>query len=104
MTSCILTVIKNEHEYLDEWIQYHLNLGIDHIFIFEDIDSDSHEEICKKYDKVTLDSVTAVLDEKSRIEAKEVKELNKYSVQHTYFRNGLNFLKKLIQTNMIGVL
>ena len=40
MKSCILTVIKNEHEYLDEWIKYHLDLGIDHIFIFEDIDSD----------------------------------------------------------------
>lgn len=96
MTSCILTVIKNEHQYLDEWIKYHLDLGVNHIFIFEDIDSDSHKEICDKYgDSVTLDSVTAVLDEKSRIEAKEVKELNKYSVQHTYFRNGLNFLKKL---------
>ena len=96
MTSCILTVIKNEHQYLDEWIKYHLDLGINHIFIFEDIDSDSHKEICDKYgDNVTLDSVTAVLDEKSRIEAKEVKELNKYSVQHTYFRNGLKFLKKL---------
>ena len=96
MTSCILTVIKNEHQYLDEWIKYHLDLGVNHIFIYEDIDSDSHKEICDKYgDSVTLDSVTAVLDEKSRIEAKEVKELNKYSVQHTYFRNGLNFLKKL---------
>ena len=96
MKSCIFTVIKNEHEYLDEWIKYHLDLGIDHIFIFEDIDSDSHKEICDKYgDSVTLDSVTAVLDEKNRIEAKEVKELNKYSVQHMYFRNGLNMLKKL---------
>ena len=35
MKSCIFTVIKNEHEYLDEWIKYHLDLGIDHIFIFE---------------------------------------------------------------------
>ena len=37
MKSCIFTVIKNEHEYLDEWIKYHLDLGIDHIFIFEKI-------------------------------------------------------------------
>lgn len=94
-TSCILTVIKNEHEYLDEWIRYHLNLGIDHIFILEDTDSDSHKEICDRYgDKVTLDSVVAVLDERSRIEAKEVKELKKWSVQHLYFRNGLLYLQK----------
>lgn len=95
MKSSILTVIKNEHQYLDEWITYHLNLGIDHIFILEDTDSDSHKEITDKYgDKVSLDSVLVVLDERSRIEAKEVKELNKYSVQHMYFRNGLNYLKK----------
>ena len=35
--------------YLDEWIRYHLDLGIDHIFIFEDIDSDSHKDITDKY-------------------------------------------------------
>ena len=60
MKNCILTVIKNEHEYLDEWIQYHLNLGIDYIFIFEDIDSDSHKKITDKYDKVFLKNITFV--------------------------------------------
>lgn len=49
MKTCILTIIKNEHQYLDEWIQYHLNLGIDALFIYEDIDSDSHLEIAQKY-------------------------------------------------------
>lgn len=94
--SCILTVIKNEQEYLDEWIKYHLDLGINHIFILEDIDSDSHKEICDKYgDKVTLDSVLSVFDTEEQIEeAKSVKELNKYSVQHPYFRNGLDMLKE----------
>ena len=96
MKSCILTVIKNEHEYLDEWIKYHLDLGIDHIFILEDTDSDTHKFICDKYgDKVSLESVLIVLSEKDIIEAKEVKELKKYSVQHMYFRNGLNYIKRL---------
>ena len=95
MKLCILTVIKNEHPYLDEWIKYHLDLGIDHIFILEDIDSDSHKEITKKYGhKVSLDSVSLVLDETELKEAKEVKALNKYSVQHIYFRDGLNYLQR----------
>ena len=94
-TSCILTIIKNEHQYLDEWIKYHLDLGIDHIFILEDIDSDSHKEITDKYrDRVSLDSVLSVLNEAQRKEAKQVKELNKYNVQNLYFRNGLNYLKR----------
>ena len=70
MNSCILTVIKNEHQYLDEWIKYHLELGINHIFILEDTDSVSHKEICYKYgDKVSLNSVLLVLDEAHRKEA-----------------------------------
>ena len=95
-TSCILTIIKNEHQYLDEWIQYHLGIGVSHIFILEDTDSDSHKEICNKYgNSVSLGNVIDVLDEVQRKEAKEIKELNKYSVQHMYFRNGLNKIKKL---------
>lgn len=60
MTSCIFTVIKNEQEYLDEFISYHLDLGVNHIFIFEDVDSETHSEITDKYpsDKVTLNSIT----------------------------------------------
>lgn len=57
-TSCIFTVIKDEQDYIEEFIIYHLNLGVDHIFIFEDIDSTSHKDICDKYsDRVTLNSI-----------------------------------------------
>jgi hypothetical protein len=66
-TSCIFTVIKNEHQYLDEWIKYHLDLGVDHIFILEDIDSNSHKEITDKYDgKITLNSVDILSIEKKK--------------------------------------
>ena len=46
---CILTIIKDEQEYLEEWIKYHLNLGINHIFILEDSNSTSHRYITDKY-------------------------------------------------------
>ena len=49
----ILQIIKDEHDYLDYWIQYHSKLGFDFILI-EDYFSESHEEICNKYDNVTL--------------------------------------------------
>jgi len=98
-TSCILTVIKNEHEYLDEWIRYHLNLGIDHIFIFEDIGSDSHERITNKYDKVTLLPITSILsgDDKNKvIKSKTIKSDNHNdNPQYIYIRKGLSYLKTL---------
>ena len=93
MNSCILTVIKNEHQYLEEWIKYHLDLGINHIFIFEDIDSDSHKEICDKYDAVSLNCIDAVLNEDDKIKTRELKLTKKKSPQDIYLRNGLGWIK-----------
>lgn len=109
MSSCILTVIKNEHDYLDEWIRYHLDLGIGHIFIFEDIDSASHREITDKYvDKVSLNSVSSILsDEELDIvkRFKLVKSRNHNdSPQYVYIRNGLLHLKKMCKYNWCFVI
>ena len=76
---CILTIIKNEQQYLEEWIKYHLNLGINHIFIFEDINSDSHKEITDKYKNVSLISV-------------EQLNVEKY-IQGYYMKHGLQYIK-----------
>ena len=93
MKTCICTVIKNEHQYLDEWIQYHLHLGIDYIFIFEDIDSESHKGITDKYNQVSLLCTTDILNEKDKLEAKELKKTKRYNIQHLYYRNILNYIK-----------
>ena len=68
MNSCILTIIKDEHLYLDEWIKYHLDIGVFHIFIFEDVGSKSHQAIVEKYsDKVTLAPALSILSEEEKI-------------------------------------
>ena len=96
MKTCILTVIKNEQEYLNEWIKYHLDLGIDHIFIFEDIDSDSHREITDKYeDKVSLNSVLSILDGETQSLVRKYKENKSGNPQPLYIKNGLICLKDL---------
>lgn len=90
MTSSIVTIIKNEHEYIDEWISYHLNLNIDHIFIFEDDNSITHKDIINKYssDKVTLHSVLELPINKKHINNWEENR------QHIYFANGLLWIKQ----------
>ena len=94
MKTCILTVIKNEHEYLDEWIRYHLDLGIDHIFIFEDIDSESHKEITDKYgNKVSLNSISIVLDDENKKKVIEYKLTKSKNPQEIYFPKGLTYIK-----------
>ena len=94
MKTCIATVIKNEHEYLDEWIQYHLDLGIDHIFIFEDFDSESHSQIIDKYgDVVTLRSIGDILDDYEKSEAIELKQTKRKSVHNIYIKACLKHIK-----------
>lgn len=101
MKTCILTVIKNEHLYLDEWIKYHLDIGVDHLFIFEDIDSGSHKAIADKYgDKVSLDNISnlyQVEEQKDIIEQKinpEMRKLGKNWLQIESIKRGLKYLKQ----------
>lgn len=53
----ICTIIKDEQDYLEEWIEYHLSLGFTGIYLFEDITSTSHKSICSKYTEVSLSSI-----------------------------------------------
>ena len=91
-TSCIFTVIKDEQEYLEEFIIYHLNLGVNHIFIFEDVNSTSHKNICNKYlDRVTLNSIKMFsFDEYKRNDIHN--NWDDYR-QNAYCREGLDWIK-----------
>ena len=52
---CICQLIKDEQRYIEEWIDYYLNLGISKFVLFEDWNSSSHADILSKYgDKVIL--------------------------------------------------
>lgn len=54
MKTAICAIIKDEHLFLKEWIDWHLGLGFDAIHLFEDKGSQNHEEICAKYSNVSL--------------------------------------------------
>lgn len=54
MKTAICAIIKDEHLFLKEWIDWHLGLGFDAIHLFEDKGSNSHKEICEKYSNVSL--------------------------------------------------
>lgn len=50
MKTAICTLIKNEHKFIKEWVDYHLSIGIDDIYLFEDWGSNSHADIFKDYE------------------------------------------------------
>ena len=56
-------ILKNEHQYLDEWIRHHLDIGFDEIYLYEDFGSKSHSIITDKYSSVHLIQVSENFDE-----------------------------------------
>ena len=88
MTSCIATIVKDEQEYLDEWIQYHLNLGINHIFIFEDLGSESHNHITSKYPQVTLNTISSILTDDDLELVKQMRA-NRSIKTHSFYLDRL---------------
>ena len=92
MKTCICTVIKNEHQYLDEWIQYHLRLGIDYIFIFEDFDSNSHKDITDKYSCVLLLNISKLFNAEEKTYLLELKQTKAKSPHHFYVKRCLQYL------------
>jgi len=39
-TTCIMTNVKLEERYLNEWITYHVHLGIDHFYLYDNNDDE----------------------------------------------------------------
>lgn len=88
MKTCIFVVIKDEQEYIEDFIRYHINLGIDTLFIFEDIDSTSHKSITDKYKQVSLHSVKDIIPIDAIMHMKEVGKF-----QYNYIKNGLLWIR-----------
>lgn len=82
---CIITIIKDEHQYICEWVDYHLKLGIDHIFILEDIYSKSHSKVLLKYkDRVSLIDINFI---------KKIQPALYRQRQHICFQEGIAWIK-----------
>lgn len=97
MRTCIHTVILNElDEYLKVWLDYHTKM-VDHIFIFEDIDSKSHKHITDQYNNVTIQSVLDIYekdsDKQRLIDNKAKGRIN----QGFYVRDGVLKIQSLKQ-------
>lgn len=93
----IFTIVKDEHAYLDEWIQYHLELGVKKIYIFNDVLSKTHIHICKKYDdRVTNINILSLYNSAQREQIKKDKQENKakYGYQIMFMKKCLDFISK----------
>lgn len=86
----ICAILKDEHQYLKEWIDYHLSIGIDYIYLYEDITSKTHLDIVKGYDNVYLQTMGDFIDMKHCLEKQRdtyIKFTNVYkdTINYTFF-------------------
>ena len=93
MNVCIATVIKDETDYLEDFLKYHTELGL-HIFVFEDLGSESHKDICDKYDNVELHSVKELYSEEEMPELIE-KRRSKVPCQTEFINRILSYVHSL---------
>ena len=92
MKTAIYTVVLNEQDYLEDWIEWHLNLGFTKIFIFQDIGSQSHKEICDRYPNVVLKPILDLFDDEEKPLVIKMKEEGKYR-QSMYAKRGIMWIK-----------
>lgn len=93
MNICIFTVIKDETDYLEDFLKYHTELGL-HIFAFEDLFSVSHKDITDKYDNVELHSVKELYSEEEIPELIE-NRIQKKPPQTDFINRGLKYVHSL---------
>lgn len=60
MTIAICSIIKDEQQYLKEWLDWNCGLNIDKIFLYEDYNSKSHKNITNKYNNVILQPISVL--------------------------------------------
>lgn len=59
---CICQMIKDEHDYIEEWVEYNHSIGVERIYLIEDYNSRSHSDILSKYDYVELHKIEDIID------------------------------------------
>ena len=93
MNICVFTVIKDEQQYLYDFLSYHTKMGL-HIFVFEDLFSVSHKDITDKYNNVELHSVKELYSEEEIPQLIEDRK-NKVPPQTDYINRGLRYIHSL---------
>ena len=93
MNICIFTVIKDETDYLEDFLKYHTELGL-HIFVFEDLFSVSHKDITDKYNNVELHSVKELYSEEEIPELIE-NRIQKKPPQTDFINRGLKYIHSI---------
>lgn len=101
----VFTIVKDEHEYLDEWIQYHLAIGVSQIFVFDDVFSKPHIDICKKYGpRVVNKNIITIFNPniREKITTDKAEKKSKTGMQVMFMKSCLNWLQHVTKLEWVA--
>ena len=58
--SAVILLIKDENRYLKEWLDWHLNLGFEHVYIYDNGEKDHVQEIVDLYAMEVQQKITVI--------------------------------------------
>ena len=58
--SAVILLIKDENRYLKEWLDWHLSLGFEHVYIYDNGEKDHVQEIVDLYAAETQQKITVI--------------------------------------------
>lgn len=58
--SAIVLLIKDENRYLQEWLDWHISLGFDHVYIYDNGTKDHVQDIIDGYDEGNQQKITVI--------------------------------------------
>ena len=58
--SAVILLIKHENRYLQEWIDWHLALGFDHMYIYDNGTAEKVTEVTEQYDSAVQEKITVI--------------------------------------------
>lgn len=89
MITCILATQKNEEQYLNEWIEYHLNLGFDYIIIGDNNDIGNELQISNYNGKVIVVPLNHISIRE--ISGDHVKLLSNIALLYQLYKNNIDY-------------
>ncbi len=80
----ICAIFKNEGKYLKEWIEYHLLVGVDHFYLYNNNSTDNYLELLQPY----IDQGVVTLTEWPEVPG----QITAYKHFYEHFRNDTNWV------------
>lgn len=83
-TVSLCGIFKNEAKFLDEWIQFHIVIGIDHFYLYNNNSDDNYNQILKPYiEKGIVDLIDWPFNHS---------QMDAYKDCYTKYKNDTNWL------------